>query len=251
MVENRADGTMDLVAVEQSIREARPGYPPTGLIAIENTHNRCGGTVLPLAFLRDLRALADTHGLPVHMDGARIFNAAAALGIPAAEIAAEVDSVQYCLSKGLAAPVGSIVAGSYDYVQRVRGMRKLLGGAMRQAGVIAAAGIVALETMVGRLAEDHVRARRIAEAIAETPGLRIDLASVQTNIVVFSFAAAIDKAAFIRALRDAGVLVSDYGTRGVRIVTHYQIADNDVDRAIDAIRSVTAEMVSEAAHVPA
>src|SRR5699024_2618421 len=138
------------------------GFPPTGLICVENTHNRCGGAVLPMEFLRDLRALADRREVPVHMDGARIFNAAAALGIPADEIARHVDSVQLCLSKGLAAPVGSLVAGSAAYIKEVRRYRSLLGGAMRQSGVIAAAGLVSLDAMVDGLPEDHRRAHEIA-----------------------------------------------------------------------------------------
>src|SRR5699024_7335840 len=132
--------TFDLDELEASIRDDHDGYPPTGLICVENTHNRCGGAVLPLDHLHAIREVADRHGLPVHMDGARIFNAAAYQGVSAEEIAKHVDSVQFCLSKGLAAPVGSLVAGSDEYIQRVRRYRKLLGGAMRQSGVIAAAG---------------------------------------------------------------------------------------------------------------
>lgn len=238
-IRNLPDGTFDLDELEAAIREDRDGFPPTGLICVENTHNRCGGAVLPLEHLEGVRAIADRHGLPVHMDGARIFNAAATLGVSAAEIASHVDSVQFCLSKGLAAPVGSLVVGSADVIQRVRRYRKLLGGAMRQSGVIAAAGLVALETMIDRLPEDHRRARTIAQAIASLPGFALDLDGVQSNIIVFKPAASIDKAALVDALRREGVLVSDYGTRGLRIVTHYEITDEDVTDAIDAIGRAT------------
>ncbi|HWV34707.1 MAG TPA: low-specificity L-threonine aldolase [Thermomicrobiales bacterium] len=234
-IHNLTDATFDLDELESAVRENRDGFPPTGLICVENTHNRCGGAVLPLEHLQSVREIADRHGLPVHMDGARIFNASAALGVSAAEIASHVDSVQFCLSKGLAAPVGSLVTGSAAFVQRVRRYRKLLGGAMRQSGVIAAAGLVAFETMIDRLPEDHRRARQIAEAIAVLPGFSIDPERVQTNIVVFKPAASIDKAAYMDALRQEGVLVSDYGLRGLRIVTHYQISDDDVAAAIAAL----------------
>ncbi len=160
------DGTIDVARIEKAIRPARAGYPRTAAIGIENTHNRRSGRVLPMAYLRELKAMSERAGVPVHMDGARIFNAAAALGVPAAEIAQYADSVQFCLSKGLAAPVGSIVTGTAAFIERVRQQRKMLGGAMRQSGVIAAAGLVALETMVDRLPEDHARAMRLAEGLA-------------------------------------------------------------------------------------
>lgn len=239
-IRNLPDGTFDLDELETAIREDRPGFPPTGLICVENTHNRCGGAVLPMDHLRDVRGLAGRYGLPVHMDGARIFNAAAALGVSPAEISGHVDSVQFCLSKGLAAPVGSLVAGSTAFIERVRRYRKLLGGAMRQAGVIAAAGIVAFDTMLDRLPEDHRRARAIATAIAATPGLNVDLDRVQTNIIVFRLDPVIEKAAFVDALAQEGVFVSDYGTRGLRIVTHYEISDEDVNTAVDVIGRVAA-----------
>jgi len=244
-IRNQPDATFDLDELQAAIRENRDGFPPTGLICVENTHNRCGGAVLPLAHLRDVREIADRHGLPVHMDGARIFNAAAALGVSAAEIASHVDSVQFCLSKGLAAPVGSLVAGSAEFITRVRRYRKLVGGAMRQSGVIAAAGLVAFETMIDRLPEDHRRAREIAGAIADLPGFELDLDRVQTNIVVFKPAASIDKGAYMDALRQEGVLVSDYGLRGLRIVTHYEITDEDVATAIDALGRATEAMTGE------
>lgn len=235
-VATSSDGTLPLEAVAAAIREPGPGYPATAAIAIENTHNRCGGTVLPQSYLAELKSLASGHGLPVHMDGARIFNAAAYLGVPAREIAQYADSVQFCFSKGLAAPVGSMVVGSPDVIARVRYARKLLGGAMRQAGVIAAAAAVSLDEMVTRLPEDHVRARTLGEAIAEIPGFSINLDTVQTNLVIFQ--TDLDQAGVIAALKERGVLASNMGSKGIRMVTHYEITDEDIDRAIVALKEI-------------
>jgi threonine aldolase len=187
----------------------------------------------------------------MHMDGARIFNAAASIGVSPAEIASHVDSVQFCLSKGLAAPVGSLVVGSRDYIKKVRRFRKLVGGAMRQSGVIAAAGIVALELMIDRLPEDHRRARMLAEGISQIPQFTIDLDVVQSNIIVFKPDAALDKAAFITAMKNDGVLVSDYGLRGLRMVTHYEITDEDVKTALDVVSHVASAMAPEPARASA
>ncbi len=152
---------------------------------LENTHNLCGGTVLLPGQIRELAEIAHGHGFPVHLDGSRVFNAAAALGLPVSKLVADVDTVTFCLSKGLAAPVGSMIGGTADTIERARQMRKLLGGGMRQAGVIAAAGVVALQQMIDRLQEDHARARRLAEGIAELPYISVDLETAQTNIVFF------------------------------------------------------------------
>lgn len=238
LVPNDASGELDLEVVRQRIRVSRPGYPPTGVICVENTQNRCGGTIVSTAHLAELRQIADEHNVPVHMDGARIFNAAAGSDTPVEQIASYADTVQFCLSKGLAAPVGSIVAGDAGFIQRARGARKILGGAMRQSGVIAAAGIVALESMVERLPEDHRRARQLAVALAEIDEITIDLDAVQTNIVIFKTEPALGQALFVDRMKAAGVLVSNYGTRGVRMVTHYQIDDEAISHAIEAARSV-------------
>jgi threonine aldolase len=238
LLPNGPMGELDLDRVQKAIRATRPGYPRTGVISIENTQNRCGGTVLPLDYLGELHELASSKGIPVHMDGARIFNAAAAIDTPAEEIARHADSVQFCLSKGLAAPVGSVVAGSAEFIERARAGRKIVGGAMRQSGVIAAAGLVALQTMVDRLPEDHRRARRLAEGLAEIDGIAIDLDAVQTNIVIFNVEPAYEQAAFVEAMKQAGVMISNYGTRGVRMVTHYQIDDAAVETALSAAREV-------------
>jgi threonine aldolase len=229
-------GRLDLDHVQSAIRIERPGYPRTGVICIENTNNRCSGVVLPLDYLRALKTLAHGRGVPVHMDGARIFNAAAALGVPAAEIAAEADSVQFCLSKGLGAPVGSMVVGSHEFIANARRQRKILGGAMRQSGVIAAAGLVALNTMVDRLPEDHRRARTLALGLNDIPGITIDLETVQSNIVVFKVADR-DQAELVATFRELGLLVSNYGARGLRMVTHHQVDDADIDRALEIVRS--------------
>lgn len=236
-------GRLDLDDVEAAIRPTRAGYPRTGVVCIENTHNRCGGAVLPVGYLQQLHEVCAARDVPLHMDGARIFNAAAALGVSAAEVAAQVDSVQFCLSKGLAAPVGSMVAGTAEYIERVRRHRKMVGGAMRQAGVIAAAGLIALNEMVDRLPDDHLRARRLANALAETPGVVIDLETVQSNIIIFRPPVGMSHEATIAGFADHGIRISNYGLRGLRMVTHYQIDDHAVDRAIAAMASVMAGAV--------
>jgi threonine aldolase len=238
LIPNGANGEMDLDRIRKAIRATRPGYPRTGVICVENTQNRCGGTVLSLDYLADLHEIASANGVPVHMDGARIFNAAAAIDVPADEIARHADTVQFCLTKGLAAPVGSMIVGSSEFIQRARAGRKVLGGAMRQAGVIAAAGLVALQTMVDRLPEDHQRARRLAEGLAEIDGVTIDLDAVQSNIVIYNVEPHYEQAAFVAAMKDAGVLISNYGTRGVRMVTHYQIDDAAIETALGTVREV-------------
>ena len=171
--------------IRSAIRGPNVHFPPTGLICLENTHNRCGGTLISPAYMRQVRQIADEHRLPVHLDGARIFNAALALGVDVRDIAQYADSVMFCLSKGLSAPVGSLVCGTKAFVERAHRMRKMAGGAMRQVGVIAAPGIVALTEMVDRLADDHANARLLAEGLASIPGLAVDLETVQTNMVMF------------------------------------------------------------------
>lgn len=230
------DGSLPLGKVEDAIRTPGPGYPETSLIAIENTHNRRGGTVLTQAYLAELSALAKGNGLPVHMDGARIFNAAAFLGIPVHEIAAHADTVQFCFSKGLASPVGSMVVGTTEMIEKVRYQRKMLGGAMRQSGILAAAALVSLDQMIDRLPEDHRRARLIGETIAEYPAYEINLDSVQTNLVIFKPHS--DQDSFIAGLKARGVLASNMGANGVRLVTHYEITDQHVDQVLSALKEL-------------
>ncbi|GIV95391.1 MAG: threonine aldolase [Herpetosiphonaceae bacterium] len=241
-VPTRPDGTLPIPALAQAIRDASDSqFAEAALICLENTHNRCGGVVLPLAYLAEVQRFARERGLPVHIDGARIFNAAVALGVRPAEIAQYADSVQFCLSKGLAAPVGSLVVGDRRFVERARRLRKMLGGGMRQVGMMAAAGIVALETMVGRLVEDHANARRLAEGLAQIPGLRINLETVQTNIVIFEV---LDDRytwqSFLEALSRHGVRMGELGYGRIRAVTHYGISADDVDLAIEAVRRILA-----------
>lgn len=239
VVANDAGGRLDPVDVANAIRENRPGYPRTGVVCLENTQNRCGGAVLTIEDMRAVKEVAHDRGVPVHLDGARIFNAAAALGVSPADIAAEVDSVQFCLSKGLGCPVGSLVAGSAEFIGKVRAQRKILGGAMRQSGVIAAAGLVAFETMIQRLPEDQQRARRLAQGLAAIDGISIDLDRVQSNIIVFKVSG-VDHPTFIESLKARGLLVSNYGLRGVRMVTHYQITDADIEFAVNTVAGVLA-----------
>jgi len=194
--------------------------------------------VLTVEYLKELRAIAQDRQIPIHMDGARIFNASAALGVPVSEIVAEVDSVQFCLSKGLAAPVGTLVTGDAAFIQNVRKQRKVLGGAMRQAGIVAAAGLVAFESMIARLPEDHRRARTLAEGLAQIPGVKIDLDTVQTNIIVFQVPSTHDRVASINAFKERGLAVSDYGMRGLRMVTHYEIDDVAIAQSLDIVRDV-------------
>ena len=199
----------------------------TGLICIENTHNMAGGTVTPLPILEEIWAGASEAGLTVHLDGARVFNAATALGIGVAELTRGFDTVMFCLSKGLGAPVGSMLVGSREAIDRARIFRKALGGGMRQAGVLAAAGLMALKEMPARLSDDHANAHLIAEAIAAEPAAQIDLDSVQTNIVIFTLRNNGDAAAFCTALKQKDILASAISPHSVRFVTHY-----DVDRVV-------------------
>jgi threonine aldolase len=203
----------------------------TGLIALENTHNMAGGTVTPLGVFEEIWEGAREAKLPVHLDGARVFNAATALGLDVATLTRGFDTVMFCLSKGLGAPVGSMLVGSRDTIESARVFRKALGGGMRQAGVLAGAGLIALEEMPKRLGEDHANAKMLAEAIARCDAAEIDPADVQTNIVIFTLRDEGDAAALIRGLRANGVLASAIGPHAVRLVTHYDVSRNDCERA--------------------
>jgi threonine aldolase len=236
---NRPDGTMDLAAVEAAVRADDDHFPITRLVCVEDTHNRCGGAVIGEDYLAALRAIADRRGLAVHIDGARIFNAAAALGVPAAALAQHADSITFCLSKGLAAPVGSVLCGPADFIHRARRARKMLGGGMRQAGVIAAAGIVALEQMVDRLGDDHAHARRLAEGLAALPGVRVDPAAIQTNIVVFALERPDITPDQLQARLDArGVRLFTVGTAQLRAVTHYEVDASAIERALEVFAAI-------------
>jgi threonine aldolase len=233
-------GDLPLDKLAAALRDpSNPHYALSGVICLENTHNRCGGTVLSPDYIAQVRDLATANQLPLHLDGARLPNAAVALGIDLKTAAAPFDSVQLDLSKGLAAPVGGVVVGSKAFIHRAHRARKLLGGGMRQAGIIAAAGIVALEQMVERLAEDHAHARLLAETLVEMPHVRIDPATVQTNLIVFRLNP--DRwtpAAFIAAMREHGILLGGFGDDRLRFATHYGISRADIDRTIAATRQV-------------
>ena len=236
-VRNDDQGRLDLGEVRNTIRGRDVHFPPTGLICVENTHNRCGGAVLSEDDLAAVRRLADEYGLPVHLDGARLFNAAVALGAPASSLARYADSVAFSLCKGLACPVGSVLCGSGEFIARARRFRKMLGGGMRQAGIIAAAGVYALENMVDRLAEDHDNARLLAEGLSGIPG--ISLAPPPQSDLVFFTAEGWDVGELARRLSEQGVLCLDAGGR-IRMVTHYGIELRDVEEALVRVRELMA-----------
>jgi threonine aldolase len=232
-------GILDPDQVREAVRPTDDHhYPLTAAVCVENTHNVHGGVVWPQAALARVRRVADEHGLAVHMDGARIFNAATAQGTTVADIAAGADTVTFCLSKGLSAPVGSVLCGSTDLIERARRWRKAVGGGWREAGVLAAAGLWALDHMVDRMAVDHANARTLAEGLAELPGVAIDLSRVQTNIVRFQLTS-FDAPVFLAGCREHGVLGGGAG-RGVRFVTHYGIDAEDVQRALSVCSAVLA-----------
>jgi threonine aldolase len=238
-VPNQPDGTINPSVIEGAIPSEDAHHPRVALVCLENTHNYCGGTPLDVDYTATVADLARRYGLALHLDGARIFNAALALGVPASDLAAPADSVMFCLSKALSCPVGSLVCGSAEFIKRAHRMRKMVGGGMRQVGVLAAAGIVALEQMVDRLQEDHENARTLAEGIAEIPGLGLDPGSVQTNIVFFDFLDhRMTAQQFCERLREEGVLMSASGPGRIRAVTHYGIERADVEHALQVMRQV-------------
>ncbi len=235
-IANQPDGTMNLADIAAAIRRDNVHFPRTKLICLENTHNRCRGAVLTPQYTESVADLAAEHGLIVHMDGARIFNAAVASGLHVQELTRRVDSVTFCLSKGLAAPVGSVVCGSAEFIAAARRIRKSVGGGMRQCGIIAAAGIVALEEMVERLADDHANARRLAEGIARIEGLSIDLDTVVTNMFYFNLNS--DRLTcdqFVQRLAEKGVKCLALPPMGFRMVTYYGIEGSDIDCALKII----------------
>ena len=241
-VTNDDYGQMDIDTVEKAIRPDNIHAPHTSLICLENTHNRCGGTVLTADYTSAISDMAHKHGLRVHLDGARIFNAAIALGIPASELVKPVDSVCFCLSKGLSAPVGSLLCGTSEFVERARKWRKMVGGGMRQGGVIAAAGIVAINDMVSRLAEDHANAKRLAEGLSRIPGITARPERTQTNIVMFESPGNIPVSEFIKQLNTRGVKVIPREGLNFRAVTHRLVTESDIDEALERIRQVVNEL---------
>ena len=237
------DGVMTPEDVEAAIRGDNVHFPKTGLICVENTHNVAGGTCWTVAQMAAVKAVAARRGIPVHLDGARLFNAAVALGVPARDIAAQTDSTTFCLSKGLSAPVGAIIVGSKAFIEVAKKKRKMLGGTLRQGGVIAAAGLVALRTMIDRLAEDHANARRLAEKFHVIPGVAVDVKTVQTNIVrtkVSGLGVPAAKVAELLAQRNVYVLAQQADT--LRWLTHRHVTKADVDGAAVVMAKMAEEL---------
>jgi threonine aldolase len=242
-VAEQPDGSLALEDLQAAVRPDDAHHTVTRLVCLENTHNRCGGTFQTPEYSRQVAGFAHELGLRVHLDGARLFNAAVAQGVQAKDLAGPLDSVTFCLSKGLCAPVGSVLCGSADFIARAHRIRKQLGGGMRQAGVLAAAGIVALEKMVDRLADDHQRSRRLAAGLGGLAGLELDPGTPQTNMVFLSLAAdaPLNAARLAEALKKRRILVGVTGERRLRLVTHYWIDDPGIEQAVEAFRAVLGE----------
>lgn len=240
-IPNQPDGSLALEDLQGALRNPNDFHEPISrMVILENTQNACGGMPLSVEYTDSVAAFARQHGLTLHIDGARIFNAAVALGVPAAELVRSADSVTFCLSKGLCAPVGSVLCGSREMIDKARRLRKMLGGGMRQAGILAAAGIVALDHMIERLAEDHQRASRLADALREVPGLRIDKGTPYTNMVYLALEPDVSQnaAEIVSLLAQQGVLIGDTGERTFRLVTHNDVDDEAVDTCVKAFSRV-------------
>ena len=236
---NQPDGTLDLEDIKFAIRGDDIHFPRTRLIILENTHNGCSGYPLDANYMKAVKEIASQHHLKIHVDGARIFNAAVALNMKPKDLVAEADSVSFCLSKGLAAPVGSVICGTQAFIDNARRARKVVGGGMRQAGVLAAAGIVALNEMVDRLAEDHANAKKLAAGLSEIPDLSIDPTRIHTNIIYFGVEREnLASAEFTQQVDAAGVRMLPMGPQKVRAVTHYHITSEDIDQALSVISKI-------------
>jgi len=237
-IPNQPDGTLRLDDIRSSIRADNPHFPRTRLVCLENTHNMCGGMPISAEYTDEVSELAHAHGIGVHLDGARIFNAAAALGVDVLDLVRNVDSITFCLSKGLCAPVGAMVCGKAEFIGEARRMRKVVGGGMRQAGILAAAGVVALEDMTSRVEDDHRRARRLAKGLAEVPGIEVDPHA--SNILYFrlSGGASITQDEVVQGLANRGVRLMGRLDGRFRAVIHYWITDDDVEATIAAMREV-------------
>ncbi len=238
-------GVLEPEQIDAAVRPKDIHFPEPALVCVENSHNRHGGTVVTPVQLQAMHEAAERHGLKLYMDGARIFNSAIALKVDVKELTRHVDNLMFCLSKGLCCPVGSVVVGSYEFVEKARKVRKVLGGGMRQAGIIAAAGIVALEKMVSRLQDDHENAKRLAEAIAKIKGIQVDLKRVQTNMVLLNTSGLkVDDTIVLSKLKERGVLVSMMGKHTLRMVTHLGIERAHVEAAINAV-TLTADEINK------
>ena len=240
LVPNGPQGHIDPADLRDAIRpKGNLHFPPTTMVCLENTHNRCSGGVLTPQDTARVADVAHAAGVKVHLDGARIFNAAVALEVPAEELCKDVDDVSFCLSKGLSCPVGSVLCGTQEFIDQARRWRKMVGGGMRQAGVLAAAGLVALDTMIERLAEDHANARRLAHGLANIDGLDVDPDSIETNIVIFDVDPAIGTAQqLMGALALEGVKTGSPGRNSIRMVTHRHISGAHVDEALGRVSRV-------------
>ena len=236
-IPNDDRGMLNPDDIQAAVRPNDPHMPKTALVCVENTQNMCGGAPLTQDDMKTIADVARANGIPVHVDGARIFNAAAALEAPVSELARDADSLTFCLSKGLSCPVGSVITGSADYIQEARRWRKMVGGSMRQAGVLAAAGIVALDNMVERLAEDHANARKLAHGLAEIPGISIEPDSLPTNLVFFDVERD-DTAELHARLAERGVKGGSPDQKRWRYVTHYGITESDIDYTLESVRAV-------------
>jgi len=239
-IQNQDDGTLSLEDIEGAIRPDNPHFPISRLVILENTHNRTGGSTLSREYTRNVGEITKRSNLALHIDGARIFNAAAALGVPARELVEPADSITFCLSKALCAPVGSVLCGSEEFIQKARRARKQLGGGMRQAGVLAAAGIVALENMIQRLGEDHQRAKKLAEGLRGLAGFVVEKDPPPSNMVYLALGAGFPITAYEVAdrLREKSILVGSVSERRIRMVLHYWIRDEDIEFTITCYQNI-------------
>ncbi|XXG89652.1 hypothetical protein AAC387_Pa12g1604 [Persea americana] len=239
-VKNNADGTMDIALIEAAIRNPPDAiyYPTTRLICLENTHANCGGRCISVEYTERVGEIAKQHGLKLHIDGARIFNASVALGVPVHRLVEAADSVSVCLSKGLGAPVGSVIVGSKGFIAKAKRLRKTLGGAMRQVGVLCAAAYVALQDNAGKLADDHKKTKMLADGLNQIKGLKVNMASVETNIIFFDIMEGVNILArnLTKVLEEHGVLIMPVSKLSIRVVLHHQISESDVHYALTCIQ---------------
>ncbi len=236
------DGILTWAEIKKKIAPHSYARPQTGLVELENTHNMAGGTITPVDVMEEICEGANDRGIPVHLDGARIFNAAVALKRSVSDITGKFDSVMFCLSKGLGAPIGSMLVGSRDFIDQARSVRKSLGGGMRQVGILAAAGLIAIEEMPKRLHEDHENARRLAEALAEVPGLSLDPKKVVTNIIIFDVTGTgMPSEVLLRRLKEHNVIGGAVNSSLVRLVTHMDVSRADCEQAVEVIRKVCSQ----------
>mmetsp|Transcript_20857 Transcript_20857/g.27446 ORF Transcript_20857/g.27446 Transcript_20857/m.27446 type:complete len:375 (+) Transcript_20857:367-1491(+) len=236
-IPNQNDGTLSLEDIEANIREDDPHCPKTTLICLEDTHNLCGGKPLPLGYASKVAEICKRNNLKLHLDGARLMNSAVALETPVAELVSPFDTVSLCLSKGLGAPVGSVLVGSASFIQKARYLRKALGGGMRQSGILAAAGLFALQNNIANLEQDHINAKRLAHGISKIPGITVEPESIKTNIIYFELDS-MNSEQFVSEMNNKGILLGGYSSKTVRAVTHHQINQRGIDLFIKSSREI-------------